>query len=988
MPGKEVITNMGGAQQHGNGKLPQNILYAQNNQDPTPGSPILRFFMELTSLVRSPRYLAISLLQMKLYRPSAQCGSPSQQISFMCARNDGFHRLIPGQDRVPVHFPGQDRVLVHFPFPTVYISNLFLSPRLDFPGRSLLVIQKGHIKKTYAFDTFHHYDSEEGLHVALKFSDGDFEFEADNTEEKYTICRLLGSVLQAPPGGEDSESIDSGQGLSTSIDHDVVEVIKEGILEKKGHTAITTWNRRRVRLTPGEFSYFKPGEELALNIVQLWQENCEVKKQGTNIFTILVRDRAYSFRVPSEYKAMNMTETVRDEWFQCFERALRQVPSSAKIFDQGCQDDQAVAEPLYDVTPDMSSRASAHERMVLPHNKRSKGEITAHVTVHLNYIDQGPPPLPPREALGRRHSADTTLSTSSTGVSEGISDDDLHNDSVEDDDPFNMTAAAFRAKLAIKGGKSSSLKDWRSRQDLKKKKREGKWGMKAKTKGFSSPEAATLQIRPIATSSTKGQRWLATDKIFDTSQQTVSTKPASLSIDDSLATSVPTSQMASPTKLSTSPKKHSIEMPPPPLPPLLHSPGAPPGGPPPPPPLLKGGNMVKLNKTPNIKLKQVHWVKINNNQLSTSMWRDARDMTENLDLVELEEQFSIQEKKAFVIKQKPQEEKQMLMDTKRAQNLGILFSGIKIESLTKLTEALNSTIEVESFPADKMATLKRYQPTTEDIEMYRMYSDKRDSLHDVDRFMLALCEIPRLRIRLDLVGTLWDFPDQYISLEEEVNDLLSGCEEVLTNTQLTKILEYLLSIGNYMNANWNSKHGVSGFQLSSIEKVLNVKGRDPQTTLCTYLVRQLRRTDPALLDWPSGVSHVTKCAGYSVKAVGAEIDVLKNDLQKIKKTLKALRDHKQGADKMDKKFQTDVQNFIVEYDRKMVQLDSKYTKVTDKYKQMLLRFGEPQNKTAETLFAAVSLFADVFQQACEKTKSHVPFHAELYRAHQALEETA
>ena len=37
--------------------------------------------------------------------------------------------------------------------------------------------------------------------------------------------------------------IDSGQGLSTSVDHDAGEVIKEGVLEKKGHTAITTWNR-------------------------------------------------------------------------------------------------------------------------------------------------------------------------------------------------------------------------------------------------------------------------------------------------------------------------------------------------------------------------------------------------------------------------------------------------------------------------------------------------------------------------------------------------------------------------------------------------------------------------------------------------------------------------------------------------------------------------------------------------------------------------
>ena len=55
----------------------------------------------------------------------------------------------------------------------------------------------------------------------------------------------------------------------------------------------------------------------------------------------------------------------------------------------------------------------------------------------------------------------------------------------------------------------------------------------------------------------------------------------------------------------------------------------------------------------------------------------------------------------------PADGKEMLVDTKRAQNLGILFCGLKPESLTRMTDALNSTTEVDTFPADKMTTLKR-----------------------------------------------------------------------------------------------------------------------------------------------------------------------------------------------------------------------------------------------------------------------------------------
>ena len=69
------------------------------------------------------------------------------------------------------------------------------------------------------------------------------------------------------------------------------------------------------------------------------------------------------------------------------------------------------------------------------------------------------------------------------------------------------------------------------------------------------------------------------------------------------------------------------------------------------------------------------------------------------------------------------------------------------------------------------------------------------------------------------IGTLLPLMTSLCNEFQEVNDLLCACDEVLTSAHLTKVLEYLLSIGNYMNANWNSKHGVPGFQLTSIEKV-------------------------------------------------------------------------------------------------------------------------------------------------------------------------
>ena len=51
--------------------------------------------------------------------------------------------------------------------------------------------------------------------------------------------------------------------------------------------------------------------------------------------------------------------------------------------------------------------------------------------------------------------------------------------------------------------------------------------------------------------------------------------------------------------------------------------------------------------------------------------------------------------------------KETLLDSKRAQNLGILFSGFKADSVAQLMEALSSVTELDTFELQKMTTLKR-----------------------------------------------------------------------------------------------------------------------------------------------------------------------------------------------------------------------------------------------------------------------------------------
>lgn len=102
----------------------------------------------------------------------------------------------------------------------------------------------------------------------------------------------------------------------------------------------------------------------------------------------------------------------------------------------------------------------------------------------------------------------------------------------------------------------------------------------------------------------------------------------------------------------------------------------------------------------------------------------------------------------------------LLLDATRARNLGIILTGLRAEGARSIREVINSVTEDEYFPAEKLTTIRRYQPTSEDIELFKLYSDKKSTLDPVDRFMCELCEIECIGTRLDFILLLWDFPRQ------------------------------------------------------------------------------------------------------------------------------------------------------------------------------------------------------------------------------------
>ncbi|XP_060561802.1 formin-H-like [Ruditapes philippinarum] len=180
---------------------------------------------------------------------------------------------------------------------------------------------------------------------------------------------------------------------------------------------------------------------------------------------------------------------------------------------------------------------------------------------------------------------------------------------------------------------------------------------------------------------------------------------------------------------------------------------------------------------------------------------------------------------------------------------------------------------------------------------------------------------------------------------------------------LVLVLEYLLAIGNHLNRNWSESHVSSGFQVTSLDKILSVRGKDTGYTLIHFLVEQLRMSDPGLLQWTESVQMVKKCEQISVKSVAAESEVLKCDLSKVKKHLKTLKSKPVYCSRQDNKFQQDAQNLTVEYEMKLEKLDRRGGELHHKYRKILTKFGEPLYQKSDQMFAVVANFADKFKAA-------------------------
>eukprot|EP00698_Gefionella_okellyi_P002059 TRINITY_DN11938_c0_g1_i1.p1 TRINITY_DN11938_c0_g1~~TRINITY_DN11938_c0_g1_i1.p1 ORF type:complete len:1025 (+),score=275.90 TRINITY_DN11938_c0_g1_i1:200-3274(+) len=398
--------------------------------------------------------------------------------------------------------------------------------------------------------------------------------------------------------------------------------------------------------------------------------------------------------------------------------------------------------------------------------------------------------------------------------------------------------------------------------------------------------------------------------------------------------------------------------PPPPPPPPEFLTGRPGRGGPPPPPMPGMFGMGPQLTHNGKKLKQFHWNKIPMNKLDDTFWGQSQLEELDLDEDELEEMFVVADNKTKIDTQEGVIHS--LLDTRRANNIGITLSGIPLTH-AEIREAVMS-VDDSKLTLENVSSLLKICPSSDEADAISKFKGDMEDLTVADQFFAEMLTVPNLRVRLESFVFKLQFDQEVAFVREQMDVLDAACKELKASTRLTKLLEVILQVGNALNQTGHAG-AARGFKLDSLLKITDTKGTTSKFTLLHYLIQLLHQRMPDLLDFYEDMPNVPRAAKINGKALKDEVTDLKTAFEALHEEVERVR-----ADNVDGDlFASRMGEFAAHAKEQMDSLQHDMKNSTDRFETTARYFGEdPQFVKPETFFENLANFIGTFKAAAKE----------------------
>ncbi|XP_075680113.1 formin protein cappuccino isoform X2 [Dermatophagoides pteronyssinus] len=178
-----------------------------------------------------------------------------------------------------------------------------------------------------------------------------------------------------------------------------------------------------------------------------------------------------------------------------------------------------------------------------------------------------------------------------------------------------------------------------------------------------------------------------------------------------------------------------------------------------------------------------------------------------------------------------------LLEQKRAHNVGILMTSLKLSISTIESALLN--FDISAIGSDKLQQIHEVAATQEEIRLIERYLAQNPgaTLRKAEKFLYDLSCIPQFNERVTCMMYENRFTDLLDGIENTLLTFKSTCHQLTSKIEIQNIFAIILTLGNYMNGGNRDRGQADGFGLEILSKLKDVKGKDSGVNLLEFVVK-------------------------------------------------------------------------------------------------------------------------------------------------------
>jgi len=332
------------------------------------------------------------------------------------------------------------------------------------------------------------------------------------------------------------------------------------------------------------------------------------------------------------------------------------------------------------------------------------------------------------------------------------------------------------------------------------------------------------------------------------------------------------------------------------------------------------------------------------------------------------------------------QEQVTILDTRRAQNVGIILAGLGFPS-SELNERLQ-TLNVQGLDLESLEKCKDVIPTEEEVERMSTFRGDPSTLRDVEQRLYPLCLLTRLPQRLNIMNFAVELQQVSADLKKEIETMTTAAEQVKTSRQLRTILRVVLTLGNFVNHGTTESLATKGFSVEALPKLIEMKSAiHPSVTMLHFVAYRVlgATTEPGCkVGQVPGDPCPLRTLRDELNSVGAASRIMSNLIQKqleaMEQKTKMVASEMKFASKYEPEAIDSLKRIQGQGEVWMDELTVKFNECERQLLDLLHFFGEdPKQRSVSALFATLQEFVDAFSRAvADIRRSPKKFHMLLY----------